>query len=111
MILHSIFSKQLNFFRKGLQSLEAVEPYIKNVAEKQHIDYELSELNDGEKDDGDNGSESNDYGELSFDYRPNEQELGSAYTLRNSMEVSSVCLFFRLKLRLYCIFTTRLYLK
>ncbi|KAL1547404.1 hypothetical protein AAHA92_23888 [Salvia divinorum] len=66
---------QLNFFRKGLQSLEAVEPYIKNVAEKQHIDYELSELNDGEKDDGDNGSESNDYGELSFDYRPNEQEL------------------------------------
>ncbi|XP_047975262.1 uncharacterized protein At2g33490-like isoform X2 [Salvia hispanica] len=81
---------QLNFFRKGLQSLEAVEPYIKNVAEKQHIDYELSELNDGEKDDGDNGSESNDYGELSFDYRPNEQELGSAYTLRNSMELNKL---------------------
>ncbi|XP_042047177.1 uncharacterized protein At2g33490-like isoform X2 [Salvia splendens] len=81
---------QLNFFRKGLQSLEAVEPYIKNVAEKQHIDFELSELNDGEKDDGDNGSESNDYGELSFDYRPNEQELGSAYTLRNSMELNKL---------------------
>lgn len=85
---------QMNFFRKGLQSLEAVEPYIKNVAEKQHIDYELSELNGGGKDDGENSFESNEYGELGFDYRQKEQELGSAYTLRNSMEVSSVCLLF-----------------
>ncbi|XP_057800478.1 uncharacterized protein At2g33490-like isoform X2 [Salvia miltiorrhiza] len=81
---------QLNFFRKGLQSLEAVEPYIKNVAEKQHIDYELSELNEGEKDDREIISESNDYGELSFDYRQKEQGLGSAYTLRNSMELDQL---------------------
>lgn len=83
----------MNFFRKGLQSLEAVEPYIKNVAEEQHIEYELSELNEGEKDDGENSS---DYGELSFDYREKEQEQGSAYTLRNSMEVQVslfACLF------------------
>lgn len=80
----------MNFFRKGLQSLEAVEPYIKNVAEKQHIDYELSEFNDGEKDDGGNSFESNNYGELSFDYRQKEQELDNAFTLRNSVEVSSV---------------------
>lgn len=85
----------MNFFRKGLQSLEAVEPRVKNVAEKQHIDYELSELNEGEKDDDEGNSfESNDYGELSFDYRQNEQELDNACTSRNSMEVSSVCWLF-----------------
>lgn len=84
----------MNFFRKGLQSLEAVEPYIKNVAEKQHIDYELSEFNEGEKDDGGNSFEGNNYGELSFDYRQKEQELDDDFTLRNSMEVSSVCLLF-----------------
>ncbi|GFQ00802.1 uncharacterized protein at2g33490 [Phtheirospermum japonicum] len=57
---------QLNFFRRGLQSLEAVEPHIRNVAEKQHIDYELSELNDGEEGgDGEKSFETNEDGELS----------------------------------------------
>ncbi|KAL0351182.1 UNVERIFIED_CONTAM: hypothetical protein Sradi_4267400 [Sesamum radiatum] len=80
---------QLNFFRKGLQSLEAVEPHIRNVAEKQHIDYELSELNEVEKgDDEGNSFETNDYGELSFDYRQNKQELDNACTSRNSMELT-----------------------
>ncbi|KAH6813808.1 hypothetical protein C2S51_022826 [Perilla frutescens var. frutescens] len=82
---------QLSFFRKGLQSLEAVEPYIKNVAEKQHIDYELSEFNEGERDDyGGNSFESIDYGELSFDYRPNEQEVDNTCTLKNSMELDQL---------------------
>lgn len=85
----------MSFFRKGHQSLEAVEPYIKNVAEKQHIDYDLSELNEGEKyNDEGNSFESNDYGELSFDYRLNEQEADNTCTLRNSMEVNPVCLLF-----------------
>ncbi|KAL0344170.1 UNVERIFIED_CONTAM: hypothetical protein Sangu_1304400 [Sesamum angustifolium] len=80
---------QLIFFRKGLQSLEAVEPHIRNVAEKQHIDYELSELNEVEKgDDEGNSFETNDYGELSFDYRQNKQELDNACTSRNSMELT-----------------------
>ncbi|KAL9162830.1 hypothetical protein ABFS82_06G002900 [Erythranthe guttata] len=81
---------QLNFFRKGYQSLEAVEPHIRNVAEKQHIDYELYELNESEKDDYEGNSfQTNDFGELSFDYRQNEQEIDNAYTLRNSMEMNS----------------------
>ncbi|KAK4483242.1 hypothetical protein RD792_010426, partial [Penstemon davidsonii] len=86
-----IFWEQLNFFRKGLQSLEAVEPHIKNVAEKQHIDYALSELNDGEDgDDEGNSLETNYEGELSFDYRRNNPELDNANTLRNSMELDQV---------------------
>ncbi|KAI3457796.1 hypothetical protein Pfo_014459 [Paulownia fortunei] len=84
-------AQQLNFFRKGLQSLEAVEPHIKNVAEKQHIDYELCELNEGEKDDDEGNSfETNDYGELSFDYRQTEQEIDNACTSRNSMELDQL---------------------
>ncbi|KAL1539915.1 hypothetical protein AAHA92_24341 [Salvia divinorum] len=79
---------QLNFFRKGLQSLEAVEPYIIKVAEKQHIDYKLSELDEGDKD-GENSYESNEHGELTFDYRAKE-ELGSAYTLSNLMESNQI---------------------
>lgn len=83
-----LYLNQLNFFRKGFQSLEAVEPHIRNVAEKQHIDYELCEPSEGEKgDDESNSFETNDYGELSFDYRQNELELDNAGTSSNSMEV------------------------
>ncbi|KAK6153223.1 hypothetical protein DH2020_012862 [Rehmannia glutinosa] len=79
---------QLNFFRKGLQSLEAVEPHIRNVAEKQHIDYELCELNDGEEgDDEENSFETNEDGGLSFEYSQNEKELDNTSTMRNSMEL------------------------
>ncbi|KAL3630869.1 hypothetical protein CASFOL_023853 [Castilleja foliolosa] len=77
---------QLNFFRKGLQSLEAVEPHIKNLAEKQHIYYELCDVN-GEKCNNDNSFETNDYGELSFDYRQNEKDLDNTCTTRNSMRL------------------------
>ncbi|KAH6827681.1 hypothetical protein C2S53_005893 [Perilla frutescens var. hirtella] len=72
---------QLNFFRKGFQSLEAVEPHIRNIAEKQHIDYELSELNDRDS------FETNDDGELSFDYSLNKKEFENSATSRNSMEL------------------------
>lgn len=78
---------QLNFFRKGLQSLEAVEPHIKNVADKQHIDYELCEPNEGQEGDEGNSFESNDDGELSFDYRQNKNDLDNVYSMRNSMEM------------------------
>ncbi|CAL5368639.1 unnamed protein product [Camellia sinensis] len=80
---------QLNFFRKGLKFLEAVEPHIRLVTEKQHIDYQLSGLDDGE--DGENeGVETNDDGELSFDYRQNKQGLDAVSTSRNSMELDQV---------------------
>ncbi|PIN01701.1 hypothetical protein CDL12_25787 [Handroanthus impetiginosus] len=82
---------QLNFFRKGLQSLEAVEPHIKKVAEKQHIDYELCEVDEGEKGDDERKSfETNDYGELSFDYRENKQDPDNACTSRNSVELDQL---------------------
>ncbi|PIN01796.1 hypothetical protein CDL12_25693 [Handroanthus impetiginosus] len=84
-------SAQLNFFRKGLQSLEAVEPHIRNVAEKHHIDYELCELNDGEGGDNEgNGSETNEEGELSFDYSLNKKEVDNTSTSRNSAELDQL---------------------
>lgn len=59
-----------------------MEPHIRDITEKHHIDYELSELNDG-------GSfETNDDGELSFDYSLNKKEFENSNTSRNSMEVS-----------------------
>ncbi|KAL3640025.1 hypothetical protein CASFOL_014993 [Castilleja foliolosa] len=78
---------QLNFFRRGLQSLEAVEPHIRNVAEKQHIDYELSESNDGEEGgDGENSFETNEDGELSIENGQNNKELANT---RSSIELDT----------------------
>ena len=79
----------MKFFRKGLQSLEAIEPHIRVIAEKQHIDYQVSGLDDGEdgEDEGVN-LETNDDGELSFDYRINKKGLDAVSTSRNSMEVN-----------------------
>ncbi|CAI9758518.1 unnamed protein product [Fraxinus pennsylvanica] len=79
---------QLNFFRKGLQSLEAVEQHIRSVADKQHIDYELRGLDDGDGEDERKRFEANDVGELNFDYRQNQQELDHASISRNSMEIN-----------------------
>lgn len=60
------------------------------VAEKQHIDYQVSGFDDGEdgEDEGVNSLETNDDGELSFDYRPSKQGLDAVSTSRNSMEVN-----------------------
>ncbi|KAH9310570.1 hypothetical protein KI387_025605, partial [Taxus chinensis] len=40
------YTAQLQLFRKGLSSLEALEPHLKQIAEEQHIDYQLSELDE-----------------------------------------------------------------
>ena len=83
---------QLNFFRKGLKYLETIEPHVKAVADREHIDYVFSGLEDddtGEEDDEDYYSyDSNDDGELSFDYY---QETLSSST--NLMEVGEFFLF------------------
>ncbi|CAK9175154.1 unnamed protein product [Ilex paraguariensis] len=83
---------QLNLFRKGLKSLEAVDSHIRLVTEKQHIDYQLSELDYGEdeEDEGLSSYERNEAGELSFDYRQNNQGLERACSSRNSMELDRV---------------------
>ncbi|KAG1331579.1 hypothetical protein COCNU_02G015470 [Cocos nucifera] len=79
---------QLNLFRRGLKSLELVEPHVKEVAKQQHIDYQFSGLEDDETDDNDDdysGYDSSDYGELSFDYGQNDQ-YQDVFTNKNSMK-------------------------
>jgi hypothetical protein len=83
---------QLNFFQKGLKSLETVEPHVRLVTEHQHIDYHFSGLEsdgreDGE-DDGEDGGDTNERRELSFDYRENNQGNAVVSAARGSMEVS-----------------------
>ncbi|XP_071692287.1 uncharacterized protein At2g33490-like [Rutidosis leptorrhynchoides] len=67
---------QLKFFREGLKALEAVEPFIRNAAEKHRIDYQLSELPNRESREGEpmSGYESTDDGELSFDYNKQKKQ-------------------------------------
>ncbi|KAM2203709.1 hypothetical protein ACFX1S_023442 [Malus domestica] len=89
---------QLNFFRKGLKSLEAVEPHVRLVTEEHHIEYQFSGLEDDGGDDGgddveDNGENSYDPtedGELSFNYRSSKQGIDVTSASRNSMEVDEV---------------------
>ncbi|XVF13864.1 hypothetical protein REPUB_Repub09cG0005800 [Reevesia pubescens] len=85
---------QLNFFRKGLKSLEAIEPHVRQVAEQQHIDYLFSGLEDDDGEDGEIAYDPNEDGELSFDYRANEKGVDVTSASRNSMEVDEVSLSF-----------------
>ncbi|XP_059450088.1 uncharacterized protein At2g33490 isoform X2 [Corylus avellana] len=82
---------QLNFFRRGLKSLEAVEPRVRHVTEQQHIDYQFSGLEDYDVEDGEDDAENsynaNDAGELSFDYRPTKSAHDGVLMSRNSMDV------------------------
>lgn len=90
---------QLNFFQKGLKSLETVEPHVRLVTEHQHIDYHFSGLEsdgreDGE-DDGEDGGDTNERRELSFDYRENNQGNAVVSAARGSMEVDEEDLSFQ----------------
>ncbi|KAF7801790.1 uncharacterized protein G2W53_040901 [Senna tora] len=75
---------QLNFFQKGLQSLDTADQHVRMIAEQHHIDYQFSGL----EDDSENDYEANEVGELSFDYRSNDQRPDVSVSL-NSTEVSS----------------------
>ncbi|OVA09630.1 BAR domain [Macleaya cordata] len=90
-------AQQLNFFSKGLRSLEAVDPHVRSVTEHQHIDYQFSGLEDDDGEDGydddGHGYDANDDGELSFDYGQNDHRLDIS-TSRNSMELDQVDLSF-----------------
>ncbi|KAB2034392.1 hypothetical protein ES319_D04G082600v1 [Gossypium barbadense] len=83
---------QLNFFKKGLKSLEAIEPHLRQVTEQQHIDYEFSGLEDDDEEDGEIAYDPNKEGELSFDYRANEK--GVDVTSVSSIEEDEVTLSF-----------------
>jgi len=68
---------QLSFFRRGLKCLEALEPQVKAIAEKQHIDYQFSGLEDDVSDNGGYSSDQDDRsddGDLSFDYEINDKD-------------------------------------
>ncbi|TYJ37267.1 hypothetical protein E1A91_A05G364400v1 [Gossypium mustelinum] len=83
---------QLNFFKKGLKSLEAIEPHLRQVTEQQHIDYEFSGLEDDDEEDGEIAYDPNKEGELSFDYRANEKGVDVASV--SSIEEDEVSLSF-----------------
>lgn len=82
-------ASQLIFFRRGLKCLEALEPHVKAIAEKQHIDYEFTGLEDNESDN--DGSSSyqdtcSDDRELSFDYEINDRDQ-DVIASRDSMDL------------------------
>jgi hypothetical protein len=81
---------QLSFFRKGLKHLESLEPCVKAVAEKQHIDYHFSGLDDDSNIDDYSSYQDNhsDGSELSFDYEINDRDK-DLLTSRSPMDVSS----------------------
>uniref|UniRef100_A0ACD5UYF4 Uncharacterized protein n=1 Tax=Avena sativa TaxID=4498 RepID=A0ACD5UYF4_AVESA len=77
---------QLSFFRRGLKYLEALEPHVKAVAEKQHIDYHFSGLDDDTDNDDYSSYHDNhsDGSELSFDYGVNFPASRSSMDLDQS---------------------------
>lgn len=68
------YTSQLHLFKKGLASLEALEPHVKQIAEQYHIDYQLGEL---EEDDG----------EVSFEFSQNDHEYDESTSSENSMQL------------------------
>ncbi|KAD7478723.1 hypothetical protein E3N88_01859 [Mikania micrantha] len=83
-------AQQLNFFRKGLKAVEAVEPFIRNVTEKHRIDCQLSGLSDRGSQEGEtiSGYGSINDGELNFDYKQKKQGLDYDGTSPNPMEIN-----------------------
>ncbi|CAL9168751.1 unnamed protein product [Musa hybrid cultivar] len=83
---------QLTFFKKGLKMLEMVESHVKAIAERHHIAYQFSDLEDDvsdyDDDDDDYDYGGSDVGELSFDYKKNFQGKNVIYTSQNSIEES-----------------------
>ncbi|GLU18726.1 hypothetical protein SLE2022_350100 [Rubroshorea leprosula] len=77
---------QLNFFRKGLKSLEEVETHVRMITEKQRIDYQFSGLEDDGREDGENSYHTNESGEWSFE--ASEKGFDATTAPSNSMEVN-----------------------
>lgn len=84
------FGIQLSFFRKGLKTLEMVESHVKAVAERDHIVYQFSDLEDDGSDCDDEDAcyyDDSDDGALSFDYEKNFREQNFVYFSKNSLQV------------------------
>ncbi|KAG5520564.1 hypothetical protein RHGRI_033218 [Rhododendron griersonianum] len=99
-LLNELRTVELCFFKKAFKMLEAVEPHVQLVTERQHIDYQFSGLEDNDSDNDDSSDEDDDEddrdynvkddGELSFDYGKNDKGQNVIATPRSSMEVDSV---------------------
>lgn len=89
---------QLNFFKKALKSLEAVEPHVQFITVQRHIDYPFDGLEDEgdemDDDQDDNSYDTRDDGELSFDYGQSDQAPVTDSIIRHSMELDQVDLTF-----------------
>jgi len=84
------YANQLNLFRKGLKSLEAVEPHVRLAAEQQHIDHQFSALEEEDyfvEDENDDDYNDSHDGELSFDYGENKEVEESVNASRSHTEV------------------------
>jgi hypothetical protein len=81
-------------FRKGVKSLEAVEPHVRLAAEQQHIDHQFSALEEEdysvEDENDDDYTDSHD-GELSFDYGENKEATEAGHASRSPTEVVICC--------------------
>ncbi|XP_057848239.2 uncharacterized protein At2g33490 isoform X3 [Cryptomeria japonica] len=66
-------TSQLQLFRKGFASLEALEPHFNKIAKEQHIDDQMSELDDD--------------GGASFAFRKSNCELDESANSENSFQV------------------------
>ncbi|KAL0725071.1 hypothetical protein Bca4012_039670 [Brassica carinata] len=80
---------QKHLFLSGLKSLEAVEQQVRIAAERQHIDYELSDNENESECSEDDDRHVNRDGELSFDYITSEQRVEALPTPQGAMKVNA----------------------
>ncbi|XP_047323384.1 uncharacterized protein At2g33490-like [Impatiens glandulifera] len=93
---------QLCFFRRALKCLQLIEPYVKRIAEEQHIVYQFRELEDDEDDneasymeedsidnDGKSNYDSDDV-ELSFSYGKLDEKKEKDMTTVSSSPTKSM---------------------
>jgi hypothetical protein len=81
-------------FRKGVKSLEAVEPHVRLAAEQQHIDHQFSALEEEDysvEDENDDDYNDSHDGELSFDYGENKEAAEAGHASRSPTEVVICC--------------------
>nr|BAJ86286.1 predicted protein [Hordeum vulgare subsp. vulgare] len=80
---------QLNLFKKGVKSLEAVEPHVRLAAEQQHIDHQFSALEDEDysvEDENDDDYNDSHDGELSFDYGESKETAEAGHASHSPTE-------------------------
>ncbi|KAI3698567.1 hypothetical protein L2E82_42212 [Cichorium intybus] len=78
------YAAQMCFFRKALESMEAIEPHVKSITEEQHIDYCFSGLEDDNDRDSIFLSDDDDDDEVSSLQNPTEARKNEAFLYSGS---------------------------